>query len=75
MNAIPNNENVKAECMMEINENHEISKKLMDLYQKKDFEELKKYTEILYAQARLIEGLSIENPTEITNLICDILSK
>lgn len=75
MNAMPNNENVKAECMMEINENHEISKKLMDLYQKKDFDELKKYTEILYAQARLIEGLSIENPTEITNLICDILSK
>ncbi|MCI9279319.1 MAG: molecular chaperone HtpG [Bacilli bacterium] len=75
MNAMPNNENVKAECIMEINENHEISKKLIDLYQQKDFESIQKYTEILYAQARLIEGLSIENPTEITNLICDILSK
>ncbi len=75
MNAMPNNENVKAECIMEINENHEISKKLIELYQQKDFESIQKYTEILYAQARLIEGLSIENPTEITNLICDILSK
>ena len=34
-----------------------------------------KYTKILYSQARLIEGLPIDNPTEISNLICDILSK
>ena len=33
------------------------------------------YTKILYSQSRLIEGLSIENPTEISNLICDLLSK
>ena len=36
---------------------------------------LKKYTEILYSQARLIEGLPIENPTEISNLICDIMAE
>ena len=38
-------------------------------------EKFNEYTKILYSQSRLIEGLSIENPTEISNLICDLLSK
>ena len=38
-------------------------------------EDLKEYTKILYAQARLIEGLSIENPTEISNLVCKFIAK
>lgn len=75
MNAMPTDQKVKASVVMEINENHEISKKLEELYKKKDFDALEKYTKILYAQARLIEGLSIENPTEISNLICEELSK
>ena len=49
-------------------------KKLKGLY-KKDKEEVKKYAQILYAQARLIEGMSIDNPTEISSLICDMISK
>ena len=40
-----------------------------------DKDELKKYTQILYAQARLIEGLPVENPTQISNLICEIIAK
>ena len=40
-----------------------------------DKDELAKYTKILYAQARLIEGLTIDNPTEISNLVCDLISK
>lgn len=75
MNAMPTNEKVKANVVMEINENHEIVSKLQDLFKKKDFEALEKYTKILYAQARLIEGLSLENPTEISNLVCEELSK
>lgn len=75
MNAMPTDQKVKANVVMEINENHEISKKLEDLYKKKDFDSIERYTKILYAQARLIEGLSLENPTEITNLICEELSK
>ncbi|MBR1416993.1 MAG: molecular chaperone HtpG [Bacilli bacterium] len=75
MNAIPSAEgNVKAEKILEINENHAIVKKLKDLY-KKDKEELKNYAKVLYAQSLLIEGLSIENPTEISNLIANIISK
>ena len=41
---------------------------------KEDKDELEKYTKVLYAQARLIEGLPIDNPTEVTNLICEIMS-
>ena len=40
-----------------------------------DKETLKDYTKVLYSQARLIEGLTIENPTEISNLICKFMSK
>ena len=39
-----------------------------------DKNELKEYTKILYAQARLIEGLPIDNPTEMSNLMCDIMA-
>ena len=74
MNAMPTDEKIKAKEILEINENHEIAKKLEKLYQE-DKEELKKYTKILYAQARLIEGLPIENPTEISNLVCEFLAK
>ncbi len=74
MNAMPTNESIDAKKILEINFNHPIVQKLQNLY-KKDKEELKKYSKILYAQARLIEGLPIDNPTEITNIICDILVK
>lgn len=71
---IPNEENIKADKILEINENHEIAKKMEELY-KTDIEGLKKYAKVLYAEARLIEGLSIDNPTEISNIICEYLAK
>ena len=74
INSMPNEENVKAQTILEINENHPIVQKLKDLYDNNK-EELKEYTKILYSQARLIEGLPIENPTEISNLICKMISK
>ena len=73
LNALPNDNQVKAKMVMEINESHPIAEKLKTLY-KDNKEELQKYTKILYSQARLIEGLPLTNPTEISNLICDILS-
>ncbi|MDD6272379.1 MAG: molecular chaperone HtpG [bacterium] len=74
INAMPTDEHINAQKILEINESHPIAKKIEKLY-KEDKEELKKYSHILYAQARLIEGLPIDNPTEITNLICEILSE
>lgn len=74
INAMPTDEHVDAKLILEINENHEIAKKIKDLYEN-DKETLKKYTKILYDEARLIEGLPIENPTELSSLVCEILSK
>ena len=74
INAMPTDEHVDAKLILEINENHEIAKKIKDLYEN-DKEMLKKYTKILYDEARLIEGLPIENPTELSSLVCEILSK
>lgn len=74
LNAIPNNDNIKATKVLEINESHDIAKKIKDLYEN-DKEALKNYAKVLYAFARLIEGLSIDDPTEISNLICEYLSK
>lgn len=73
LNAI-SEEKVSADLILEINENHPISNKLKELY-KDNKDELKEYTKILYAEARLIEGLSIDNPTEISNLICNYIAK
>ena len=74
INAMPTDEHVDAKLILEINENHDIVKKLKDLY-KNDKETLKKYTNILYNEARLIEGLPVTNPTELSNLVCEMLSK
>ena len=72
--AMPNDMGIKAETILEINEKHPISEKLKELY-KKDKDEFLNYTKILYSEARIIAGLPIENPTEISKLICDELSK
>ena len=67
-------EAVKAQTVLEINKDHVIVSKLKELFNS-DKEELKKFTKILYSQARLIEGLTIENPTEYSNWICELLAK
>lgn len=74
INQMPNNNALKAQTILEINENHDIVNKLKELYNN-DKETLKKYTKVLYSQARLIEGLTVENPTEISNLICEMMAK
>ena len=74
INASAPDEHAEAKLILEINEDHEIAKKLRYLYDN-DREMLKKYTKILYNEARLIEGLPVLNPTELSNLICQILSK
>lgn len=74
INAMPTDEHIDAKLVLEINENHEIANKLKDLYEN-DKETLKKYTKILYNEARLIEGLPVSNPTELSNLVCEMLSK
>ena len=74
LSALPNAGDVRAKLVLEINASHPVAAKLQALFDS-DPETLKKYACILYAQARLIEGMPIENPTEISTLICDILAE
>ena len=72
--AMPNEVGIKAEMVLEINEKHAIAEKLKSLYET-DKDAFSKYTKILYAEARMIAGLPIDNPTEISTLLCDVISK
>ena len=72
--AMPNTPNMKAQTVLEINEKHPIANKLKYLYQN-DKDTFNKYTKILYSEAKMIAGLPIDNPTEISNLICDVIAK
>ena len=76
LNAMPQNDanRVKAEKALEINPNHEIFGKLKALYAD-DKDTLKEYTKLLYDQALLIEGLSIDDPVEFANLVCKLMTK
>lgn len=73
INAIPTDEKIKANEVLEINASHKIVDKLKDLY-KNNKDEFTKYTKVIYYEARLIEGLPIDNPTELSNLMCDIMA-
>ena len=73
--AMPNDLGIKAKTILEINEKHPISKKLKELYKNDDKTDFNNYTKILYSEACIIAGLPIDNPTEISDLICDVISK
>ena len=64
----------KAEIVLEINSQHPIASRLIELFEN-DKELLGEYGEILYAQARLISGLSVSNPTELAEKICKLMIK
>ena len=73
INSMPTGEKIKASEVLEINSNHKIANKLKTLY-KDNKEQFEKYTKVIYFEARLIEGLPIDNPTEMSNLMCDIMA-
>ncbi len=62
----------KAEIILEINMNHTVAASLKTLYVS-DKEKVKEYAKILYTMARLISGLPVENPTELSNLVCNLM--
>ncbi|PQD97206.1 molecular chaperone HtpG [Pradoshia eiseniae] len=72
LNAMPDNPGVKAEKILEINPNHEVFTSLVNAYEH-DKEKLDLYTKLLYNQALIIEGLTIEDPVEFTNDICKVM--
>jgi molecular chaperone HtpG len=72
LNAMPNNPNVKADKVLEINVNHPVYGALKEAY-RNDKEKLNLYTSLLYNQALLIEGLPLQDPVEFTNDICKMM--
>lgn len=70
LNSMPGaNQGVKAQLVLEINSNHPVAEKLAAA----DDETLAKYTKLLYASARLIAGLDLDNPTEFSDTIADLM--
>ncbi len=72
LNAMPNGGQVKAERVLEINANHPIFATLQEMEQTSP-EKVAAYADLLYAQACLIEGVSIEDPVAFSNAICDLM--
>ncbi|MEG2053736.1 MAG: molecular chaperone HtpG, partial [Oscillospiraceae bacterium] len=72
LNSMPTDQKVKAERVLELNANHKVFETLTALAQT-DKEKLKDYASILYSQALLIEGLTIEDPVEYANKVCELL--
>ncbi|MBT2658303.1 molecular chaperone HtpG [Bacillus sp. ISL-18] len=72
LNAMPNSQNIKADKILEINVHHEVFASLKDAYEQ-DKDKVTLFTNLLYNQALLIEGLPIEDPVEFTNNICKVM--
>lgn len=73
LNSMPTDQKVHAQRILEINPEHEIFGKLNAVKEAGDSDKLGKYARLLYDQALLIEGISIENPVEFSNLICELM--
>lgn len=70
LNQMPGaNQGIKAQLVLEINSNHPVAEKL----EKADDESLKKYVTLLYSSARLIAGLDLDNPTEFSDILADMM--
>ena len=75
LNSMPGADNkIKAQLVLEINANHPIADKLKALYSQ-DTEKLSKYSKLLYDEACLIGGISVADPVEHSNLICELMTK
>ncbi len=74
LNALPNaaGEKVSAEKILEVNANHKIFDALKAAYEQGG-DKLEKYAKLLYNQALLIEGLTVDDPLEFSDLICEMM--
>ena len=75
LKAMPNNTDIKANKVLLINIDHPVYEKIISLHNSNDVDKVKDYTKILYNMALLINGLSIDDPNELTETICNIISK
>jgi molecular chaperone HtpG len=67
-----NNQDIKAEKILEINTNHEMFQAMKKAFEE-DKDKLKMYSNVLYNQALLIEGLPVEDPVQFANDVCSLI--
>ncbi len=72
LNAMPNGGDVKADKVLEVNVNHDVFGSLQQAYDQ-DKAKFDLYTDVLYNQALLIEGLSIEDPVAFADNVCKLM--
>jgi molecular chaperone HtpG len=72
LKSMPNGQEVQADKVLEINIHHEVFQSLKAAAEN-DKEKLGLYTNLLYNQALLIEGLQVSDPVQFTNDICKIM--
>lgn len=72
LKSMPNQQDIKAEKILEINPDHDLFKAVESVYQK-DSHKIDEYASLLYHQAMLIEGLPIEDPTEFSNNLVKLM--
>ena len=73
LNAMPNNQQVKANKVLEVNADHEVFQSIKTAFEQEDKDKVKLFTNLLYNQALLIEGLPIQDPVQFTNDICKVM--
>ncbi|MGI5893261.1 MAG: molecular chaperone HtpG [Candidatus Merdivicinus sp.] len=74
LNAMPGDQKVQAERVLELNADHPVFAKLKDLFASNP-EKVKTYAELLYNQALLIEGLPVEDPVAFSTAICELMAE
>ncbi|RMD02561.1 molecular chaperone HtpG [Clostridium autoethanogenum] len=72
LNTMPNNKNVKADKILEINTTHKMFKSIKDAIEN-DKDKLKMLSNVLYNQALMIEGLPVDDPVEFANDVCSLI--
>jgi len=72
LNSMPDAKDYKADKILEINVEHEVFLSLTQAYSE-DRDKLAIYSDLLYNQARLIEGLPVDDPVEFSNNICRLM--
>mgnify|MGYP002527511253 CR=1 FL=1 len=69
----PGSEGVKSDKVLELNIHHPVFAVLKAAQEAGDTEKLKKYSDLLYAQAQLIEGLPVDDPAAYAEAVCSLM--
>ena len=73
MAGMPDAEGMKSQRVLELNANHPVFDVLRSAQEAGDTEKVADYTELLYNQALLVEGLPIDDPVAYAQAVCKLM--